>query len=248
VPGARTGESAYSALARELRNGILQGRYAEGQQLPTEAELTQRRNVSRQTVRRAFHDLVSEGMVHRVPGRGTFVASRGEQYLRQFGSIEDLMALSVDTELELLTPLQRRVDIDAASRLRLDTDVVASVCFRRLHEGVPFCETRVFLPPHVGERLESVPELTEPGARSPATVIGLLDTRIDTPIAEAQQSITAERASPGVASHLGVEPGDPVLRIDRSYHDASGDPVELAISYFAPEHYSYRVRLRRTVR
>lgn len=248
MPGARTGESAYSALARELRNGILEGRYTAGQQLPTEAELTRRRNVSRQTVRRAFHDLVSEGMVHRVPGRGTFVASRGDQYLRQFGSIEDLMALSVDTELELLSPLQRRVDIGAASRLRLDTDVVAVVCFRRLHEGVPFCHTQVFLPPHLAERLESVPELTAPGTRSPATVIGLLDTRIDTPIAEAQQSITAERSSPEVADSLGGHAGDPMLRIDRTYHDASGAPVELAISWFAPEHYSYRVRLRRTVR
>jgi DNA-binding GntR family transcriptional regulator len=36
-----------------------------------------------------------------------------------------------------------------------------------------------------------------------------------------------------------------VLRIDRLYLGAGGDPVELAVSYFHPEHYSYRVRLRR---
>jgi GntR family transcriptional regulator len=36
-----------------------------------------------------------------------------------------------------------------------------------------------------------------------------------------------------------------LLRIDRLYFDAEDAPVELAISYFDPEHYSYRVRLRR---
>jgi DNA-binding GntR family transcriptional regulator len=37
-----------------------------------------------------------------------------------------------------------------------------------------------------------------------------------------------------------------VLRIDRQYCDEAGHPVELAVSFFDPEHYSYRVRLRRS--
>jgi DNA-binding GntR family transcriptional regulator len=36
-----------------------------------------------------------------------------------------------------------------------------------------------------------------------------------------------------------------MLRIDRLYFDDEDDPVELAVSYFDPEHYSYRVKLRR---
>jgi len=67
-------ESSYMSLAREVRKQILQGRYADGRRLPTEAELSAQYQVSRQTVRRAFHDLVSEGMVYRIPGRGTFAA------------------------------------------------------------------------------------------------------------------------------------------------------------------------------
>ena len=34
-----------------------------------------------------------------------------------------------------------------------------------------------------------------------------------------------------------------MLRIDRLYFDDEDDPVELAVSYFDPEHYSYRVKL-----
>ncbi|GGI99381.1 HTH-type transcriptional repressor DasR [Saccharopolyspora subtropica] len=241
-------ESAYLRLARELRSAILQHDYPEGTRLPTEAELAETYRVSRQTVRRAFQDLVAEGMVYRIPGRGTFAAPREEQYLRQFGSIDDLMGLSIDTTLQLVTPLRRQVDLDAAGRLRLASDRVHMLEFLRLHDDVPFCLTTVYLPPAVGRLVESVPELTEVGARSRVTIIGLLDDRLGDPIAGAEQSITVGLATPQIAGHLGCEPQRPLLRIDRMYQSTTGQPVELAVSHFLPEHYSYRVRLRRNVR
>jgi GntR family transcriptional regulator len=238
-------EAAYAMLARTLRGAILAGRYADGTRLPTEAELAAEYRVSRQTVRRAFHDLVAEGMVRRVPGRGTFAAPRREPYLRQFGSVEDLMGLSVDTRLEVLSPLRRQVDIDAASRLRLDSDAVYRVLFRRRHQDVAFCLTTVYLPPDIGAVLAGCPELATPGALSETTVIGLIERHTTTPIAEAEQSITAVAATDTVTVYLDCEPGEPLLRVDRSYADTAARPVELATSYFLPEHYSYRVRLRR---
>jgi GntR family transcriptional regulator len=240
------GEAAYKVLASRLRREILQRRYAGGGRLPTEAELAREYQLSRQTVRRAFHDLVAEGMVYRVPGRGTFAAPAEGQYLRQFGSIEDLMGLSLDTRLEVLRPLRRQVSIDAASRLRLDSDVVHSLVFRRTHEGEPFCHTAVYLHPAAGAALDGIAELTRPGTTSDATIIGLLDTRLAAPIAEAEQSITAAPADLALAEALGCQPGEPLLRIDRIYLTSDGQPVELAISHFLPEQYSYRVKLRRS--
>jgi DNA-binding GntR family transcriptional regulator len=241
---ART-EAAYAMLARTLRGAILRGRYDGGARLPTEAELAVEYRVSRQTVRRAFHDLVAEGMVRRVPGRGTFAAPRQGRYLHQFGSVEDLMGLSLDTRLEVISPLRRQVDIDAASRLRLDSDAVYRVLFRRRHNDVAFCLTTVYLPPDVGAALDGLPELAEPGALSEVTVIGLIDAHTASPVAAAEQSITAVAAADATTLHLDCEPGDPLLRVDRSYVDTTGRLVELATSYFLPEHYSYRVRLRR---
>ena len=83
--------------------------------------------------------------MYRVPGRGTYASESGRRYLRQLGSIDDLMSLSDDTTMEVLSGLRRRVDVDAASRLRLDDDVVYTVVFRRLHDGVPFVSTTVHL-------------------------------------------------------------------------------------------------------
>lgn len=243
VPGRA--RSAYRSLADDLRAGLLSRSYPEGTRLPTEAELVRTYRVSRQTVRRAFQDLVAEGLVHRVPGRGTFAAPRGGRYLRQFGSVDDLMSLSVDTTMRLSAPLRRQVDVDAAGRLGLESDVVHTAGFLRLHEDVPFCHTAVWLPPHVAGAVQSVPELTGEGSVSTVTVIGLLDERLPAPITDAEQSITVAAAPEQVAAELRCEPHHPVLRIDRLYATATGERVELAVSHFLPEQYSYRVRLRR---
>jgi DNA-binding GntR family transcriptional regulator len=239
---------AYRTLGQRLREDIAAGLYRGGVRLPTESELVARHGLSRQTVRRAFQDLVAEGAVYRVPGRGTYATEPGRRYLRQLGSIEDLMSLSDDTTMEVVAGLRRRVDVDAASRLRLDDDVVHTVVFRRLHgsdPGVPFVLTRVHLPESVARTVLGRPEVAD-GAVSTSTIIGLTEPHLDEPIAEAAQSITVSPADDDVVAAVGCPPGHPMLRVDRLYSDASGTPVELAVSHFLPEQYTYRVTLRRS--
>ena len=163
-------EPAYQTLREQLRDEIAAGRYRDGVRLPTESELVARHRLSRQTVRRAFQDLVAEGVVYRVPGRGTYASEPGRRYLRQLGSIEDLMSLSDDTSMEVLAGLRRRVDVDAASRLRLDDDIVYTVVFRRLHDGVPFVLTVVHLPESVAQPVLGSPSWrTAPSAPTPSS-------------------------------------------------------------------------------
>lgn len=239
-------EAAYRVVARDLRTAILSGRHSSGERLPTDAELCERYAVSRQTVRRAFQELVTEGMVRRVPGRGTFKAEPEGPYLRHFGSIDDLMSLSLDTVLEVAEPLRRRVDIAAAGQMRLETDVVWSLVFRRLHGSTPFCLTTVSLPPRLGSRLQDVPEISAAGATSTVTVIDILEKQLGIPVLDAEQTITAVAAEPDTAARLGCRPGEPLLRVDRLYRSTDSTPVEHSLSYFLPEQYTYRIRLRRS--
>ena len=238
-------EPAYQTLRDQLRGEIAAGHYRDGARLPTESELVARHGLSRQTVRRAFQDLVAGGVVYRVPGRGTYASDPGGRYLRQLGSIEDLMSLSDDTTMEVLAGLRRRVDVDAASRLRLDDDVVYSVVFRRLHDGVAFVSTTVHLVPLAAQRVLSSSVLAD-GAVGTHTVIGLLEPHLTDPIIEAAQSITVAPADDLVADAVGCQPGHPMLRVDRLYSDTGGRPVELSVSHFLPEQYTYRVTLRRS--
>ncbi len=237
--------AAYRTLAAEIRDAIRNGEYADGRQLPTEEQLSASFSVSRQTVRRAMQDLVSEGIIYRVAGRGTYPVAEEDRYVNHFGSVEELMALSLDTECQVISPLQRRVDVETASRLRLRSDEIFTVTFVRLHSDISFCYTSVYLPPRIGQLLADVGELASPGRRSRVTVIGLIDARRGGSITAAEQSISAAGAPAFAARHLGRDAGEPLLRIDRLYFDEEDDPVELAVSYFDPEHYSYRVKLRR---
>jgi DNA-binding GntR family transcriptional regulator len=199
-------------------------------------------------VRRAFQELASEGAVYRVRGRGTFAVPGDGKYLRSFGSIDDLMALSLDTEMQVVEPLHVLASLDVADQLQAGDDMVMAMSFLRLHEGVPFCFTRVHLPMELGRRLRELPELAdlaEPGARGRITVISLVERVSEHPIHSALQNATAEAATADMARRLGCGTGLPVLRIDRLYRDRELRPLELAVNHFNPDRYSYRLQLQR---
>src|SRR5919112_1709194 len=142
----RRDKPAYQRLSDDLRAAIQEGRFGDGVRMPTEAELRREYGVSRHTIRQAFQDLVAEGLVYRVPGRGTFVTglSRRGRYLRSIGTIEELMAWT-GTEIEVLHAPATRMDVKAAGRLGLPSDEVSVLDVRRLFEGVPFVVTRIYL-------------------------------------------------------------------------------------------------------
>lgn len=247
VPAAPVHGSAYRQLAADLRQAIAAGRYPPGQRLPTEAELVAATGLSRQTVRRAFQELVTEGVIFRVRGRGTFAVPGDGRYLRSFGSIDDLMALSLDTELQVVEPLHLLASVDLAGQLRTPDDSVMTMSFQRLHDGVPFCYTRVHVPLEIGRRLRELPELAglaEPGRRARFTMISLVDRVSPRPIHSAVQNATAVAASADIGRRLGCPAGVPVLRIDRLYRDRDLAPLELAVNHFHPDRYSYRLQLR----
>ena len=242
----RGGKPAYRKLSAELRDAVENGPLGEGDRLPTEADLCREHGVSRHTVRQAFQDLVAEGLVHRVPGRGTFVTglSKRGKYLRSIGSLEEVMSWP-GTEMELVEPVRIVSDPEGAARLELPSPKVATLLLRRFYESNPFVVTRVYLPPETGQKLD--PELPEGPGRSYGTIIDALERVLDTPIAGASQSITAVPAPGDAASLIGLESGDPALYVERTYYEGDGLPVEAALSYYSPARYSYRLELRRSM-
>ena len=62
----------YRTLADQLREEIRGQEWKAGRRLPTEAELSERFSVSRQTVRRALQLLAEEGVVQSRQGSGTY--------------------------------------------------------------------------------------------------------------------------------------------------------------------------------
>ncbi len=72
-----SGLPLYRSLGRSLLRRIRSGEWQPGQQIPSERELMALTGLSRDTVRKGLDDLVRQGVLDRVQGRGTFVAARG---------------------------------------------------------------------------------------------------------------------------------------------------------------------------
>ncbi len=64
----------YHSLGHIIRSKIQSGEWAVGRQIPSEREMMQIFTVSRATVRQGIENLVKEGVLYRVQGKGTFVA------------------------------------------------------------------------------------------------------------------------------------------------------------------------------
>ena len=63
----------YHQVEESIRQDIANRIYLPGQSIPTELELQEKFNVSRETVRKAVNNLVSAGLVEKRKGVGTFV-------------------------------------------------------------------------------------------------------------------------------------------------------------------------------
>jgi DNA-binding GntR family transcriptional regulator len=66
-------EPAYAQLVNSLRQSMATGLLRPGDQLPSEAQLRERYEVSAMTIRRAINILVDQDLVSTEQGRGTFV-------------------------------------------------------------------------------------------------------------------------------------------------------------------------------
>ena len=71
----------YQQIAEDLQAQIESGALMPGVQLPTELELRDRYNSSRNTIRDAIKRLMSQGLVETRPGQGTFVTRRIDPFV-----------------------------------------------------------------------------------------------------------------------------------------------------------------------
>lgn len=234
----------YQKLSADLRQAIEEGGYEEGGPLPTEAKLRELYGVSRHTVRQAFQELVADGLVYRVPGQGTFATSFGrrDKYLRSIGTIEEVMSWP-NTEMEVLRDFESVTHAAAEARLEASEGGTGVLVVRRRYNDVPFVVTRVYLPRWLGDRLEGNLSLETPG-----TVIGTIAELAPYPVSGATQEITSVAAPRELAPLIDCEPGEPILRAERVYHDAKDTPLEYAISHYNPRRYAYHLKLRSRLR
>lgn len=89
----KSGMPIYDQICTQLRGMILEGTLREDDPLPSIRGLAKDLRISVITTKRAYEELEKEGLIYTLPGKGSFVAGRSpelvrEEHLRQ---IEDAM-------------------------------------------------------------------------------------------------------------------------------------------------------------
>ena len=119
---------------------------APGSPAPSERELVHRFGVARMTVRQAMDALVVEGLLERIPGRGTFVARPRREVGRLTSYTEDMVRRGLLAESQTLLARREQAGPGVARALTV-TPGDAVIHWKRLRraDGVPMCIEDAFL-------------------------------------------------------------------------------------------------------
>jgi GntR family transcriptional regulator len=223
-------------LIQQMETGV----WKEGDLLKPERELAEEFGVHRLTVRQALSELVSEGRVVRIRGRGTFVASpKIRQTLQRLTSFsEDMRMLGMEPGSRVLKMEIREASHAECEKLSLkDEDLVIELRRLRLADGTPMAvETAVL--PYVLCR-----QLTELPFGSLTSLYTALRNTCGIELRRAEQTIEASLASSKLARSLQIKEGMPVLKMNRKTYSSSGIPVEWVTSFYRADRYTFRVDL-----
>ena len=76
-------EPIYEQIVRQIKNMIMKGEIAEGEMLPSIRSLAKELQISVITVKRAYQELENDGYIVTVHGKGSFIAVKNKELLRE---------------------------------------------------------------------------------------------------------------------------------------------------------------------
>lgn len=89
----------YEQITAQIKNLIIGGKLSEGEALPSMRYLAKELRISVITTKRAYEDLEREGFIETVVGKGSYVAARNIELIKeqQLKVIEEHLQKAVDT-------------------------------------------------------------------------------------------------------------------------------------------------------
>lgn len=212
----------YVQIEDFIRHTIAVGEWKPGERIPSEASLNELLGVSRMTVRGVLNSLVDDGLLYRVPGKGTFVTEEKISALSPAykGVREQLeqMGFSITTELISFTKIVPTAQVRA--KLGLNATAPAfEIVRRRTVDGVPVSLHRSFVPAVLAPELDTTNVVEE-------QLCVILERDYELHAAHTFEQLEAVAASEKEASILDLRIGEPLLLLEDTISDRSGTAFE----------------------
>jgi GntR family transcriptional regulator len=224
----------YEQVGYIARQRLIDNVWKPGEALPSEVDLAKELGVSQGTVRKALDDMVAEHLLYRRQGLGTFVSEYTDR--RALYLFFNLMAedgTRVLPENTILSSGPKKATKLESERLRLraNAKVIRIERVRSLKDVPTILETI------------SVPQSLFPGlahdANLPPHLYRHYQKEYGVTIARAEERVRAVAATNEQAKHLKVDPGTPLLEIERVAVTMDVKPVELRISRCETSNYRF---------
>lgn len=219
-------KNKYEVVIDYINQRIDSGFYKAHQMIDSENDLAEILNISRVTVRRAIDELVSEWVLYRQHGRGTFVRSMPsyKEFRNGVGFTREVLRRnetpsSKDVEL-------RRVFANEGIAHQLQImvgDPVWEVRRTRCANDVPIVCEHVYFP----EKL--VGSLVEEDLSG--SLYALLESR-GIQFDYADQSLQAILADASLSEQLNIAVGDPLIKMEVIAYMENGTPFNSGSSYY----------------
>ena len=214
-----TQEKLYIQLTRIFLEEIHSNHWKIYDRIPSEDELCRLYKVSKITVRQAIGNLVSDGYLMKVQGKGTFVTSVlpnvGLAMRTRF--TEEMFGKEVRAEREILFKGIMEPQSDVRGYLATE-DPIYRILGRRLVNREPAYLDESFIPHHM------LPEIEDLDVAA-MSLYGVLQERGTKKIFRVIQTIEVQFAGTDQAGYLDLEVGVPVLVVHRLLLSSDNTPV-----------------------
>jgi len=235
----------YRQIAEDLRQQIESGKLEPGQRLPTELELREHHNASRNTVRDAIKWLTSLGLVETKPGQGTFVVQTIDPFVTTLtgdpsgaGFSEGAVYLS-EVSRRNRTPAFSPVQVEIqeasdhmATTLRIPKGAeVISRHERRFIDGTPWSMQTSFYPMEFADRGAEL--LRRARNIEHGTVKYLADTLHIRQVGYSDRiTVRAPNATEAEFFKLAPDGRVPMYEITRTAYDGNGQPMRVTVTVY----------------
>lgn len=231
----------YQRLRDQLAAQIANNRWRPGEAIPTEAALSAEYQLSTGTVRKAIDALVSEGILERQQGRGTFIRrAQFQSSLFRFFRFQTVSGERQVPESRILSiePVAAPSAVAQALGLPADAPVIRIVRVRLL-DVKPVLAEEIWLP---RQRFQALLEIDL--SREGPLLYPIYEEVCGQVVASAEETLTAESVNDVHARLLQVAVNSPVIVIERLARDYAGSPLEWRRSRGHAEHFRYSVDIR----
>jgi len=224
----------YQQLQRALRQAITARVLSPEDALPAERDMAEVFSISRITVRKALDGLVSEGLLIRRQGAGTFVAARVEKSFSKLSSFsEDMAARGRTARSVWLSRTRGAVTPEESMAMGLSPGT-AVYRFNRIRyaDGTAMALEYATVPAYA----LPAPEAVESSLYDALELTGHRPVR-------ALQRLRAVLFNQEQADLLGIKARDAGLLIERRGFLADGQAVELTHSFYRGDAYDFVAEL-----